>query len=281
MTLLEQQLSRADTKAGRLQRCLLEAIGEHERERALPTSGRFLFYELEQRGVVSKERTGARRADQDLNEALTYLRERGLIPWGWIVDESRSLDSWEYASSVAEYVARSVDYARINPWRGEPPAILCESKSLVGVLRGLAGTYLCPIAPVNLATGFLRTAVAPVLERRAVLYLGDYDVSGGHIEAHARRILEGVLERELGWRRLAITEGQIDARGLDPIGKTDRRYRPARRYEAWETEALGQSAVVGLVRGELEALCPALEEVVVREERERAAVLARLNGGAA
>ena len=45
------------------------------------TSGRFLFYELEGIGVVSKEATGKRRPDQDMSDALTRLREVGAIPW--------------------------------------------------------------------------------------------------------------------------------------------------------------------------------------------------------
>ena len=47
-----------------------------------------MHYEAEQRGVVSKVRTGARRTDQDLGDAL---RERGIIPLDWIVDETRRL----------------------------------------------------------------------------------------------------------------------------------------------------------------------------------------------
>jgi len=54
---------RADSKLGRLRAAILELLGEHERDGALPTSGRFLFYELEHRGVVSKTATGARRPD--------------------------------------------------------------------------------------------------------------------------------------------------------------------------------------------------------------------------
>ena len=82
-------LSAEHTKAGRLQRALLDLLGVHERQGTLPTSIRFLFYELIQAGVVLKAATGARRADQDTIEALTYLREVGLVSWEWIVDETR------------------------------------------------------------------------------------------------------------------------------------------------------------------------------------------------
>ena len=48
-------LSSPNTKAGRLQRACLELLHEHERNGDIPTNGRFLFYELEQRGVIPKK----------------------------------------------------------------------------------------------------------------------------------------------------------------------------------------------------------------------------------
>src|SRR6476661_1048713 len=91
---LEERLSAAHTDKGRLQRALLERLDVHEREGTLPTSARFLFYELVQAGVISKHATGARRADQNMLDALTHLRETGLVDWDAIEDETRSLDTW-------------------------------------------------------------------------------------------------------------------------------------------------------------------------------------------
>ena len=48
-------LSAPGTKAGKLQRACLELLRQHERDGALPTNGRFLFYELEQMGVIPKK----------------------------------------------------------------------------------------------------------------------------------------------------------------------------------------------------------------------------------
>ena len=87
-------LSAAHTAKGRLQRALLERLRVHEREGTLPTSNRFLFYELVQAGGVPKHATGERRADQNLIDALTHLREAGLVPWDAIEDETRSLDEF-------------------------------------------------------------------------------------------------------------------------------------------------------------------------------------------
>jgi hypothetical protein len=77
-----------------LRSALLVLLEEHRRDEALPTSGRFLFYELVARaGSSPGEKSGARRPDQDMTEALTHLRNNGEIPWAWIVDETRSLEN--------------------------------------------------------------------------------------------------------------------------------------------------------------------------------------------
>ena len=93
-------LSAPDSKYGRLQRACLELLREHHRKGDIPTNGRFLFYELEQRGIIPKKYDGinpktgekfARTPLQDVSVATMHLRENGLVPWGWIEDESRTL----------------------------------------------------------------------------------------------------------------------------------------------------------------------------------------------
>ena len=113
---------------------------------------------------------------------------------------------------------------------------------------------------------------------RRVLYLGDHDHQGGQIEANTRHVLADIVGAELDWQRVAITAEQIAERGLTPIRKRDRRYKPARWHDAWETEALGQQTVVSLLRDALDALLPApLDAVRTREREERAAVGALLH----
>ena len=92
-------LSAADSKKGRLQRECLKLLREHERNGDIPTNSRFLFYELEQRGVIPKKYDGvnpktknyARTPLQDVSVATMHLREVGLVPWHWIEDETRTL----------------------------------------------------------------------------------------------------------------------------------------------------------------------------------------------
>jgi hypothetical protein len=76
-----------------------------------------------------------------------------------------------------------------------------------------------------------------------------------------------------------VTITAAQARGIEPIHKPDRRYRPPRMYEAWETEALGQTRVIALLRSTLVALMPEpLDDVRVREAEQRKAVTRLLIG---
>lgn len=275
---MSARLSDPASMRGKLQRAVLALLEEHEAHGELPTNGRFVFYELEQRGVVRKSRQGESRRgraadlprEQDVTDALMWLHEEGLIPWSWIIDETRTLHEWDCAATVAECVAAQVKWARINPWGESPPLLLAESRSLGGVLRVLAAEYVCPIAATNgQVGGFLRTDIAPLLkdDDRQVLYLGDLDHQGGQIEANTRDVLVS-LTGERPWTRIAITAEQVAERDLAPVWKKDHRYRPAREAEAWEAEALGQGTVTALVREALDARLP--EPLTDVQERERA-----------
>ena len=113
-------LSKETTKKGRLQRVCLDLLREHESDGALPTSIRFLFYELLDRGVIPKvyrKRDGTERKRtpaQDISDAVNVLRETGLVPWSWIVDETRTLQDWRYAGSV------SVRRGHLGPCQDRP-----------------------------------------------------------------------------------------------------------------------------------------------------------------
>jgi hypothetical protein len=279
-------LSSPDSKAGRLQRACLTLLREHERNDELPTSVRFLFYELEQRGVVPKHYDDlVHQPPQEVTNASMHLRKIGLVPWRWIVDETRSITEWRFASSVYEYAVNAVEDARIDAWDGQPaPLIICESRATKGVLSRIASNYLADItATGGQAGGFLVTDIVPKIigNVRPILYIGDFEWRGpaDQIEANTRRYLEQHAERTFDpetWIRVALIQEQVDRnprlRRL-VMDKLDRRYRPARRYQAVECEAVGQTALETMLRRQLDRMLPApLQEVLHREERQRAQV---------
>jgi hypothetical protein len=295
------KLSAPETKAGRLQRACLKQLREHERDDALPTNVTFVFYELEQLGVVPKHyldeqgRKRPRTPRQDISDATMRLREVGLVPWWWLIDESREVATWRYAASVYDYMLDTVPRVRIDCWAEEPPPlIVCEARATKGVLEHIAQEYICPIgATGGQSGGFLVNEVVPRLRgnKRKVLYIGDCEVDGpaDQIEANTRRYVEqhaGRIFTPETWSRVALTPQQVARsprlREL-AIDKVDRRYNPPRPYRAIECEAVGQVALERLLRARLDALLPqSLNDVRLREERQRAnlrTALRRLSTG--
>jgi hypothetical protein len=270
------------TLVGRMRQIAYDLLQEHARDGMLPTSIRFLFYELVQRGLIAKHSPpGDKRSPAHLlTAALIQLRKSGVIPWDFIVDETRALHNYSGYVSIAEGVATQLEYIRLDPWEGAPPLVLTESRSLAGVLRGTCSEYCVSVAATNgQVGGFLRTDVAPVLQPAdRVLYFGDWDLAGGDIEAHTRRVLEPTVGGLLRWERLALTREQVERYDLPTIVKDDKRFKDGRgRHEAVETEALSQSTIIDILRDRLDRLLPEpLPRVLERERLQRRAIARKL-----
>jgi hypothetical protein len=220
------QLSSPDTKSGRHQRACLELMREHERDGTIPTNGRFVFYELEQRGVIPKhylDEHGKKRPRQpnaDITEALMHLRRLGLVPWHWITDETREVADWQSAPTIAECLRDALYHARIDPWSGSlAPLIICESRATKGVLERIAMECLVPITATNGQWGgLLVTDVVPYIagNNRGVGYIGDHEIRSpaDQIEHNTRRYLQSHTNRQFDdatWTRIALTQAQVDA----------------------------------------------------------------------
>jgi hypothetical protein len=272
---------RPRSKIGRLRTQLMYLMDEHRRDGALPTSVRFLFYELVARKIISK---AGKRPDKIVSEALTDLREREKVPWADIVDETRSVEDYSGSTTVAEDLLGYLDIAKIDPWKGKVPFILTESRSLGGVLRVQVRDYRCRLAATNgQVGGFLHTDVGPRLKvGDRVGYLGDLDLCGSDIENNTRSVLEKIVGGKLDWKRLALTRQQVARHRLPTIIKTDKRFKNGGgRHEAVETEALSQTLIVDIVRRWLERQLPEpLDRVLVRERRERARLRQLITRGA-
>jgi hypothetical protein len=289
------------TKAGRLRKAAYELLLQHMDRGEIPTNGRFLFYELEQLGHVPKKYEGVnpttgkdyrRSPAQDITDATMDLRKAALIPWWWLDDESRDVIEPSFAATVLDDLIERAPASRINAWdRWEPPLIICESRAVKGVLEDLAYEYLTPLtATGGQSGGFIVNGIVPLLQdSRNVLYIGDYELRGPaeQIEANTRRYIENHAGRGFdagSWTRIALTQQQVRAdERLQrlAIEKLDRRYKPAKSYEAVECEALGQGEIVRMVRERLDQerrmydLDP-IEDVRIREEQERQQAVRRL-----
>jgi hypothetical protein len=279
------------TKIGRLRKAAYELLLEHERKGELPTNVTFLFYELEQRGVIPKHYPGPRTPRQHVAEATMDLRKAGHIRWDWLTDETRELSEWAFHASMPEALGEAAGTFRSDAWVGDAPLVVCEARGVKAVLASTAYEYLTPItATGGQSGGFIVNEIAPILRgARSVLYIGDCELRGpaDQIEDNTRRYIEQHAGRNFDedtWRKIALTEAQVAA---DPrlagqaIEKLDRRYTPPKRYTAVECEAFGQGALVALIRGALDeerarrGLEP-IEDVRARDEAAQRDAVRRL-----
>ena len=80
-------LSKPSSHKGRMQRLVLQLLLNHEAADEIPTSGRFIFYELEGEGHVRKSKKDESRRgkigdprETCVSDALMWLRNKGIIP---------------------------------------------------------------------------------------------------------------------------------------------------------------------------------------------------------
>ena len=107
---------------------------------AHPITGRGIGYKLFTAGLIPSM---ARAEMQRVYRLLTAARERGEIPWKWIVDETRALErrpSWDDPADFANTVSRAY---RRDFWAQQPARVeVWSGKGTVrGVLRPVLDEY--------------------------------------------------------------------------------------------------------------------------------------------
>ena len=131
----------AMSAAATMRKHVLDLIKEHRAAGMVPTSTRFLYYELVQKGIVSKEKKGAQRPDQPVSVALTQLRKSGEVGWNEIADETRDVSDWQGGTSIRSELESYLEHCRLDYWDSAAPLVLTESRSLRGVLEGVCRDY--------------------------------------------------------------------------------------------------------------------------------------------
>jgi hypothetical protein len=233
---------------------LIEAM-RVEAEAAQPITGRGIGYKLFVRGLI---RSMGQSDMQKVYRLLKEARERGMIPWEWIVDETRELErvpSWNDPSDYADTVIQSY---RRDYWNQQPARVLvCSEK---GTVRGV-------IAPVldKYGVGFRvmhgfssATATYDIAQdddgrSLIILYVGDHDPSGlcmSEVDLPARFDKYGGTHIKL--RRIALLPEHLADLPSFPASekKKDTRYGWfVRNYgdQCWELDALDPNDLRAMV----------------------------------
>jgi hypothetical protein len=226
-----------------------------------PATVRAVCYRLFVAGLIdSMEKRNTSR----VSVQLTWAREQGIIPWGWIVDETREAErvaAWDDPEQFAKQVSRQ--YRRDN-WTQQDSVI--EVWSEKGTMRGTLAPVLSEYGVTfRVMHGFTSATtaydVAQMIEGEdravVILYVGDWDPSGLFMseEDLPNRLREYGAE-PAEFRRLALTESDIRDPKLPSFHAADKRKDPRYRWfvsrfgvRCWELDAL--SPVV--LRDRLEA----------------------------
>jgi hypothetical protein len=112
---------------------------------ARPIAGRGVGSKLFTRGLLASMVTSEM---QRVSRLLKEARERDIIPWHWIVDETRAVERVSTWANPAEYVRCVAQSYRRDFWDRQPHRVQVSSEN--GTVRGI-------LAPVldHYAVGFL------------------------------------------------------------------------------------------------------------------------------
>src|SRR5512143_2394225 len=106
-------------------------------EAAQPITGRGVGYKLFTAGMISSM---ARPDMQRVYRLLKEARERDIIPWEWIVDETRELEQVQTWADPAEFVRTVRQSYRRDFWQHQPRRVVVGSEK--GTVRGVLAPVL-------------------------------------------------------------------------------------------------------------------------------------------
>jgi hypothetical protein len=153
---------------------------------AQPITGRGIGYKLFTAGWIPSM---DRRPMQQVYRLLKEARERGMIPWEWIVDETRDLERVSCWQNPAAFV-RTVRRAYRRDFWGQQPVrveVWSEKGTIRGVLAPVLDEYGVGFRVMHGFSG--ATTIYDVAQDNdgrelVVLYCGDWDPSGMWMSEH-------------------------------------------------------------------------------------------------
>jgi hypothetical protein len=230
-----------------------------------PATVRAVCYQLFMQGLISSMSKVSET--QKVSRDLVLAREEGLVPWTWIVDETREAERVSQWRGLAEFGETVLRAYRKDFWRQQPVHI--EVWSEKGTVRGTLAPVLNEFAiTFRVMHGFGgASAVHDIAQETTyadkpflVFYVGDYDPSGMFM---SERDLPERLERYGGKvtiERLALTEEDILDPDLPGFSAHEKHKDPRYNWflenygdRCWELDALSPSILRERVRDAIKA----------------------------
>ncbi len=256
------------------------AIGIADRMR--PISIRGICYQL----FIAKLLPDMSKGSTDkVSRHLVGAREDGLIPWGWIVDETREAERVSTWNNPEQIIRAAVDGYRKDYWSMQPNRV--EVWSEKGTVRGTLAPVLDEYGVTfRVMHGYgSATALHGIAQETTettkpfiVLYVGDWDPSGLHM---SEEDLPGRLERygaEIAVSRIALDATDIKDPALPAFDAASKNKDPrhewfVRHYghRCWELDALSPVILRQRVEDNIRVLLDvdAWEHCIAIEQAER------------
>jgi len=198
-------------------------------ETAQPINGRGVGYKLFTAGRIPGM---DRNTMQGVYRLLREAREEGIIPWEWIVDETRELEiasSWDQPERFARDV---ISQYRRDYWKQQPVKIevWSEKGTVRGVLAPVLNRYGVGFRVMHgfsSATTVHDVAQGDDSRELIALYVGDYDPSGMFMsEVDLPKRLKKYEGYHVTVERLAINRADLDDLPTFPASdkKDDKRH---------------------------------------------------------
>lgn len=202
---------------------------------------------------------------------LNRLREKGTIPFQWVVDTVRSTIKPTSWSGLADYVETVQDAYRKNFWASLSTyvEVIVEKDTVAGKLSVVTRAYDVPMHPIR---GYSSTSYAwsiaqgwqDITKPIHVYYIGDHDPSGRDLERNIREKLTCYSKKQFRWVRLGVNPEHFDKYDILPLApkKRDSRYR--KFAEQWgercaEVEAIPATELRAMLTEAIESHIPAGE----------------------
>jgi hypothetical protein len=249
-------------------------------EKAYPITGRGVGYKLFTAGMIPSM---AKKEMQRVYRLLKEAREEGIIPWDWIVDETREIErvaTWNDRDHFARTLAQSY---RRDFWNQQPHRVQVwsEKGTVRGVLAPVLRHYAVAFSAVH---GFTSaTAAHDIAEDDDgrplhIIYVGDFDPSGLFMsEEDLPTRFEKYDGDHITLKRIALTAEQVT--GLPSFPADDKRGDPRYKWfvanhgrRCRELDAMDPNVLRDCVERAIKELIEPVEwarcEVVNQAERE-------------
>jgi hypothetical protein len=220
-----------------------------------PVTVRQVFYRLVSTGLIDKTEAEYKGT---VNRLLTELRLAGVIPFGYIADNTRWMRKPRTFASVADALQQTARHYRRAVWHDldEYIEVWLEKDALAGVLIEETDPYDVPLMVTRgyPSLSYLyeaAEAIASYDRPTFIYYFGDHDPSGVDIRRNVeRRLREFAPDADITFIPVAVTPEQITEMRLPT--------RPTKRTDTRSRDFIGESV-------EVDAIPPGQLRELVRE----------------